>query len=271
MNIIGKIVGLVVGGLVMRMHPIGLIVGLIIGHLVDTGIFRGAGVAAPTRAGFLKPLFALFGALAKSDGRVSENEIAAVEFFMQRMQLGREERKRAIDAFNLGKQVGFDFNHAARELREFINFQAELKAASCEMMVRLIEADGEPAQVQLDLTRSIIRMLGLGDDLLDQLRYRERNYDRADGQRANSKNAESARAQDARGRSRIADPYAVLGVAITATDSEVRRAYRKLITQFHPDKLAKNISEKDRKDAEIKAREINAAYEQIQTMKKMRR
>ena len=62
-------------------------------------------------------------------------------------------------------------------------------------------------------------------------------------------------------------PYRVLGVAEDATDAEIDQAYRRLISQYHPDKLT-GIAEELRRQAEDKAADINAAYDRIKTLRK---
>jgi DnaJ-class molecular chaperone len=63
------------------------------------------------------------------------------------------------------------------------------------------------------------------------------------------------------------NPYRVLGLTEEATDAEVDLAYRRLITQYHPDKLTGAAAEL-RRQAEAKAREINGAYDRIQALRK---
>ena len=63
------------------------------------------------------------------------------------------------------------------------------------------------------------------------------------------------------------NPYRVLGLTEEATDAEVDLAYRRLITQYHPDKLTGAAADL-RRQAEAKAREINGAYDRIQTLRK---
>ncbi len=63
------------------------------------------------------------------------------------------------------------------------------------------------------------------------------------------------------------NPYAVLGVTSDASDAEVDQAYRRLISQYHPDKLAGAAGEL-RRQAETKAGEINGAYDCIKTLRK---
>lgn len=63
------------------------------------------------------------------------------------------------------------------------------------------------------------------------------------------------------------DPYRTLGVTEEASDAEIDLAYRRLITQYHPDKLA-GAADELRRQAEAKARELNGAYDRIQALRK---
>ena len=56
------------------------------------------------------------------------------------------------------------------------------------------------------------------------------------------------------------DLYEILGVSKTASDDEIKKAYRKLAITLHPDRFA-NATDKEKKDAEAKFKEINRAYE----------
>lgn len=63
------------------------------------------------------------------------------------------------------------------------------------------------------------------------------------------------------------NPYAVLGLTSDASDAEIDQAYRRLISQYHPDKLSGAANDL-RRQAETKAREINGAYDRIKTLRK---
>ncbi|MEJ7745303.1 MAG: DnaJ domain-containing protein [Luteimonas sp.] len=65
------------------------------------------------------------------------------------------------------------------------------------------------------------------------------------------------------------NPYAVLGLTEDASDADVDLAYRRLISQYHPDKLV-DVADELRKQADVKAREINIAYDRIKTLRKQR-
>ena len=63
------------------------------------------------------------------------------------------------------------------------------------------------------------------------------------------------------------DPYAALGLTDEASDAEIDQAYRRLIAQYHPDRMNGAASEL-RRQAEVRAREINAAYDRIKTLRR---
>ena len=63
------------------------------------------------------------------------------------------------------------------------------------------------------------------------------------------------------------NPYRVLDLTSDASDAEIDQAYRRLISQYHPDKMA-GAAEDLRDQAEQKAREINGAYDRIKTLRK---
>ena len=65
------------------------------------------------------------------------------------------------------------------------------------------------------------------------------------------------------------NPYRVFDLTSEATDAEIDQAYRRLISQYHPDKMA-GVAEELREQAEKKASEINAAYDRIKTLRKLR-
>jgi DnaJ-class molecular chaperone len=65
-------------------------------------------------------------------------------------------------------------------------------------------------------------------------------------------------------------PYRVLGLTEDASDAEIDQAYRRLIGQYHPDKLV-GVAEELRDQAEKKASEINAAYDRIKTLRRQQR
>lgn len=69
--------------------------------------------------------------------------------------------------------------------------------------------------------------------------------------------------------SRRDNPYRLFNLTSDASDAEVDQAYRRLMSQYHPDKLVGAAPEL-RRQAELRAGEINAAYDRIKTLRKRR-
>lgn len=65
------------------------------------------------------------------------------------------------------------------------------------------------------------------------------------------------------------NPYGVLGLTSEASDAEVDQAYRRLISQYHPDRTG-GLADELRQQADKKARDINAAYDRIKILRKRR-
>ncbi|MDR3386699.1 MAG: co-chaperone DjlA [Rudaea sp.] len=253
MSILGKLIGGLIGFLLFR-HPFGILIGVAIGHLWDSGAMRPPRPAAS--ATFIAPLFGLAGAIAKSDGRVSEQEIAAVENLMTRMQLTPAQRANAIERFTAGKQDGFPVHLAIADLKAWCHGRRDLAYLLLDMLLDIVYAEGPLVPGKLAIVRQLCWALGVHERELAALAAMK-GYAYA----ARGSGPDSSR-QAPHGNAPGKDPYAVLGLERNAGDSEIKRAYRKLISQHHPDKLG-DVPEELKRRAEERAREINTAYERI--------
>jgi DnaJ like chaperone protein len=115
----GKLVGAFLGYVLTR-RPIGVLIGLIVGHIYD---LRAAGSGAGPRASlaavratFFRAAFSIMGHVAKSDGRVSEQDIAAARRIFRQFSLGEADTRAAMELFTQGKQPGFDAEAMLAEL-----------------------------------------------------------------------------------------------------------------------------------------------------------
>ncbi len=246
------LVGAIVG-LVMLRRPIGLLIGAAIGYFLGPRWESDRPKATPAR--MLYPLFALAGALAKSDGRVSEAEVAASEQWMQRLDLGKAQRKQAIAAFAAGKLDAFDVTAHARELAAHCLVRLDLKLMLLGALHQIASADGSLHANAAALHQRIVELMEVPDDLWRQTQAR---FDQ-----------NAAAAPDVAGAS--TSDYHALGISSSASDAEVRRAYRRLLTQHHPDKLAgRDAPQKEKHVAEERTRNLIAAYERIKTTRGMK-
>lgn len=260
--IIGKVIGALLGYLAGRW--IGAILGLIAGHYFDKGL---AGVRAQRTAGpvplaehpFFATVFTAMGLLAKSDGRISAQEIAGAEQIMAQLGLNGEARGEAIALFKRGAAADFQLEPQIAIFLRKSAFQPELKQVLLEYLVVFALADGELHDGELDILQRVATYLGFDRTqflrLLDMLQAQRQFHQPGSGQRVSV--------------DEVADAYRALGVSSAASDSEIKTAYRKLMSQHHPDKLiAQGVPENMIKMATEKAQEIQAAFQIIEKARK---
>lgn len=265
MRIWGKLIGFVIG--LVATHDFGGgLLGLALGHfLVDSGWLVGL-THSGAKEGYVEPLFAVMGSLAKSDGRVSEAEVAAAEKLMTRLELDALWRRRAIDAFNQGKTPGFDLAQTLVDLHAWCLPRRSSVMPFLDMLCDVALADGPLSDDKLQVLRRVAFSLRISEIQLVAL-LAMKGFATGGGPHTGDwahAGAYSSAGHHAAPRTSGPDPYAVLGVARDADPRTIKRAYRKLISEYHPDRLG-NMPDDLRQRAERRASEINAAWERIQS------
>lgn len=251
----GALIGAVIG-LFLLHSPLGLFIGGFVGYLFDANR-RQQLQARRASASFVGPLFALLGAVAKADGRVSEAEIAVAERLMARMGLQSEQRRHAITSFNAGKQAGFNAETAMAQLRAWCGGRRDHAFPILDVVIETVLAEG-PTEAKLDLLRRLAAHLRISEMELMAVMAMKGYAWSPNGRAGGHRYTPPQRAPQG------PDPYAVLGVPRNADDRAIKRAYRKLISEHHPDRLG-DLPEDMRKRAEARASEINTAYERIKS------
>jgi len=261
MNILGKLLGFIVGVYFFH-NPLAILVCVGLGHIADRSLGALNPLAGIAPLSFVEPLFGIAGAIAKSDGRVSQEEIDAAERLMQRLQLSGDQRSAAIAQFTAGKESEFVATGAIVELKRWCGGHRDRAFLLVDLLLDIVCAEGPLAPAKLVLVRKLCVSLGVDERQLAALAgMRGYSYVAPDDWNRYQRAQDSARGPQSRPASGK-DPFAVLGITRNATDAEVKRAYRKLISQHHPDKLG-NVPDELKRRAEERARDINAAYERI--------
>jgi DnaJ like chaperone protein len=252
-----------VAGLFMGRGIVGAAVGAILGFVFDNLRFNQRRAAIPESGGYVSPLFALLGAIAKSDGRVSEAEIAVVERLMSRMGLANGDRQIAIQAFNAGKQPEFDVTGPINALRQWVGLRRDHAFPVLDVVIETVLAEGNPSPEKMAILRQLAFALRISDmELMALMAMKGYVWQGAGARGYGGPHAGGGGYVPPQRNTQGPDPYAVLGIARDADDRAIKRAYRKLISEHHPDRLG-DLPEEMRKRAEARASEINAAYERI--------
>jgi DnaJ like chaperone protein len=257
-KVVGGALGLVLGG------PLGGLLGAVLGHNLDRGLasLQGAedleeGERERVQSAFFTATFSVLGHLAKVDGRVSEREIAVAEGLMAQMELTADMRQAAIALFNQGKAEDFPLDEALDQLRRECHRRVTLIQMFLEILIQEAYADGPPNPREDRLMLHIAGRLGIPEILYRRLEQLVRMQQQFAGGQAGRRAAVA-------GGPTLEQAYAVLGVTPKASDAEVKRAYRRLMSQHHPDKLvSKGLPEEMMKLAAQKTHEIRQAYEMV--------
>jgi len=254
----GGAFGFMLGG------PLGAILGASVGHQFDVG--RDAlehrqdgfmpGDQHRVQMAFFTATFSVMGHIAKADGRVSKAEINLARRVMDEMGLTGEMRETAVKLFQQGKNPGFPLDEAIFQLRKECQRRTQLLRMFLEIQLQAALADGAIDASEEKLLRHICSQLGVSrfeyERIKLQILAQQRFY--AYGQQQH----------EVRRQSGLRDAYQVLGLDETASDAEVKTAYRRLISQNHPDKLvAKGLPEEMMKIAKEKTQQIRKAYELV--------
>lgn len=243
--LLGGFVGSLMGG------PIGLVVGALAGWFLS-GYLKKQAVAglAKVQSGFLDSMFAVMGALCKADGVVTKNEVQAAETVFAQLRLSGQQRETAIAAFNRGKTDEFDLDAELLRFRQVSRGHPAMLRMFLQIQISAVAADGQIHPAEHKMLLHIARGLGLPESQVAQLEAMLRG-----GQRGGS-----TRSPD----QQLADAYQMLGVSATTSDAELKRTYRKLMNENHPDKLAsQGLPDSMREIAERKTRDIASAYDLI--------
>ena len=244
-------IGLITGGFG------GLLIGGLLGyaasHLLRRFVVQTLEIA---QSQLIESTFAIMGAVCKADDVVTRDEIQVVEQIFTMLRLNDEMRKEAKAAFSRGKAKDFDLDAETDQFAQIARGRGPLLQLFLQLQVMAVGADGRVHPAEHAMLVRIARRLGLGENDVAQLEALLR---------AGGPTGPGAPPS----KSRLDDAYKALGISPEATPAEIKRAYRKLMSQNHPDKLAsRGLPESMRAVAEERSREINSAYDLIKADRK---
>lgn len=272
MTWLGKVIGAVFGFIIFG--PIGAIIGLLLGHWLDRELqknYQANGNHTQVQNAFFKALFSCMGHLAKSDGRVSEDEINIARKIMQHMQLTEKQTRTAMNLFRKGKEANYDINPVLDELFKIGGRNRNLMRMFLQFQFQAAYADGPMGSQEDQLIRHMANKLGFNRLEFERISVMFRAQNSFNQGKNSYQQGQNSYHQQRQYQSppnlsaqKLKDAYAVLGIKESASQEEVKRAYRKLINQYHPDKLAaKGLPEEMMKAATEKTQTIKEAYELI--------
>jgi DnaJ like chaperone protein len=265
-KVIGGALGFAIGG------PIGAMLGMAVGHQIDAGPMDWPGLEGGNeraQTAFFTVTFSVMGHLAKADGSVSEVEIRMARAVMAHMRLSPDQERAAIRLFEQGKGAGFPMREVLEQFRRETHDRRDLARMFLEIQVQFALADGVLHEAEHRLLEAMCVILGVSSIELQTIIALVRAQFGAEagtGQGGRAGPRQSVSPADG-----LRSAYAVLGIGRSASDAEVKRAYRKLMNEHHPDKLvSRGMPEEMVQIAQEKTAEISKAYDLIKEHRGMR-
>tara|TARA_R110002110_G_scaffold205066_7_gene417069 strand:+ start:203301 stop:204101 length:801 start_codon:yes stop_codon:yes gene_type:complete len=252
-KLIGGLIGLSVGGI------FGLAIGVLVGHWFDKGLANVMRFGSPQnieriKTSFFETTFLLSGYLAKADGRVSRNEIEHTEQVFTQMGLDAEQRRRAIELFKRGSATDFRLEETVAQFLQTCGPQRQLQQTLLLFLISLALSDQTIDAAEHAALTHIASLMGLAPGHLEQLLKMAQAQEHFHSQGGFA----------AQPGTSLQDAYTALGVDESVNDKDLKRAYRKLMSENHPDKLiAQGVPQDMVKLATERSQEIQAAYEML--------
>ncbi len=255
-KVIGGTFGFMFGG------PLGLVAGATFGHMFDSSgntakaneqqTFWNPGAAGSqgrinsqeqSQMVFFVGAFSMLAKIASADGTISQAERRKVdEFIMNDLRLQGQSKDAAVRIFETAGQSEGTFDQFAHQFYDVFKANRQMLTVMIDIMYRVSYADGSMIAAEEALIDRAGSIFHFQRSVMDSIRVRY-------GAKKSSSRS-----------------YSVLGLEASASDDEVKKAYRKMANEYHPDKISsKGLPEEFTKFASEKFREIQAAYDEIKT------
>ncbi len=282
MQYIGKIIGFFLGYQIFH-GLFGGIFGAFLGHLADKKLYELGSVRSSifgknlTRQTlFTLTTFAVLGHLAKAKGRVTEEDIQNARNLMAHLNLDAKTQQEAQKAFTLGKEADFPLRNVIREFREACARRQDLLRFFIQVQITAAIQDGELDAQEQQVLFTIAEAMGMSRMQFEQMLgmiMAAQQFSRGGFHQQYSQQSDYSQGSYSQGgysgyqqshQPSIDAAYKVLGVTANDDQNTVKRAYRKLMNENHPDKLAaKGLPDEMMELAKEKTQQIQAAYDLI--------
>lgn len=237
---------------------------------------------------FFQTVFSLLGHVAKCDGQINAQEIRRTRVFMEKMDLTPECRVEAQELFNVGAGREFDVQETLRKFQDTASKSPNIVEILLIYLISMATTDGPLSKPEMAVVQKVATELGFTSIIFDHMlkmvaaqdsfnRWEARgdqgsqqkqsksdhSYSSADGRTSDQKDKHHNSSEKTTDQYLTA-AFKVLDISMGASEAEIKKAYRKLVSQFHPDKLIdQGLPPELLRAATDRFRGIRMAYEYI--------
>ena len=234
--------------------PVGAILGFVIGSAFDSGSQNRihdpysqsqpygdirSSTRRPTQGGYAMSLLVLVAAVMKADGKTLKSELNYVKEFFVR-NFGLESANEALKMLRDLLEQDIPVTDVCHQIQRNMDYSSRLQLL--HFLFGIANADGEVHESELKLIAHISVNLGISSKDYESIRSMF------------VKNTDSA--------------YKILEIDPSASDEEIKKAYRKMAMKYHPDKVS-YLGDDFQKAAKEKFQKVNEAYEEIKKQRKI--
>ncbi len=204
--------------------------------------------------------FAAMGKVAKVDGRIQESEVALASSVMDHLKLDADQKRLAIRLFNEGKRSDFNLDVVLNRFHRLCRHRASVLQVFMEIQCQMAFADGDIGEKE----QAMLKRMGKRIDISEAIYLRIERRVRSESVKSAGKPKAAEKPMS------LADACQLLGVSRWTPRQETKQAYRRLVSQVHPDKLfARGASEAEVAEATQKMQAIKQAYETVLRARKI--
>ena len=220
---------------------------------------------------YLTIAFEVLGHLSKAKGVVTQDDINLARQFMDRLQLDTTSRQLAQQSFNRGKASDYPLRSRLRELFFQYRFRRNVLNIFCEQLIQAALVDGNLDEKESQILFIVAdefhiprqQMVIYIQMMMGSFHFRQGYYDNQQNNQYNQSNHNGGYQSNSR-QTDLQNAYKILGIDSSTDIPEIKRAYRKLMNEHHPDKLvSKGLPKEMLEAAKKRAQEIQAAYDLI--------
>ncbi len=213
---------------------------------------------------YLTLLASMMAKMAKADGYIAESEIRAAERAFIKLGLSETQEHLCISAFRNALHESYGIEHYAFRLVE-LGFSYEVRLIAYEILWDIACADEILDRREKVILKELERWLRLADGTFSRC-YEQRIHTSNDEGFHHEQKQEPPPRKDL-----LSEAYDMLGCSPSATNEELKRAYRTLAKKFHPDILrAQGMPESFMKKANEHMARINAAWEKVKRVRNIK-
>jgi DnaJ like chaperone protein len=201
------------------------------------------------RESFFNTIFVLLGHIANCDGYVNRDEIKRTQTYMEKMKLSPYCKKQAIFLFRKGSAPQFNVIETLELFKENVAKSPKISEVLLVYVISVATVDGLLVDKELKMVKKVASILGYSniifDHMLRMITAQEKIYGSTRNAQSststenikNKSGEETANLRNLSAAEMLESAYHSLGISMSSDKADVKKAYRKLVNQYHPDKV----------------------------------